>query len=720
MNNEKNHSDLESIKPALAAGVEFVEFSPKITYLYHTQNGCLVKLTTGESHIVKAFNGKKTLSDLLQEQLESAGTGNFKRIFELLIELNTGSFLSEECAGILKKESSDGIGGSGLFSFLKRLSGFVNFRVTSVSLRFDFVLFKYLAGLISSYPVIILAFIASVAGVVFMPDYQGVNVFQSFEIKPGSPAAYKYGAYFLSVFSVWLSFSIILSLRNILSAYILSWHSCKKLFVDLRIFYGMLLLDVKSDSIVQAGPRATLRLFAVRIVFPFLLMALLTGVWQLYYKHTLVLLLNLCCLIVAFFSISPLLFTDVNRGLYLLTTIGGKTIDVFTFLKKRFLLEIFNFRKKQKGQDYHIVMAVLSITWLLYFYSFLWTFIESSLTFLVFDLMTGLFWGKIFMGGYLALILIPLMSLLITSAIIGLNNVHALVRSPIHRIAKLAGDISRQQVPAEEQVVKFLKEIPLFSSLTDDELKLLCKHLRLKKVPAGRNVIIQGEMGDTFYVLVSGKVDIVVEKDFGHPDIVETLGVGDSFGEIALLEDVPRTATVQTKSAVTLFELDKKYFNEFVVASSGGKEKITDLIRCGKMLMNTDMFASLSPGQIHSLVRNLKEESFKQEAVVFQQNEDGDRFYIVKEGRVKIERVEEEKTVLEVEQGKGGCFGEIALIKNIPRTATVTALENSTLYYLTRQEFFEVIRHNLFSGISVDSISEKRLNQLGREALEKC
>jgi len=65
--------------------------------------------------------------------------------------------------------------------------------------------------------------------------------------------------------------------------------------------------------------------------------------------------------------------------------------------------------------------------------------------------------------------------------------------------------------------------------------------------------------------------------------------------------------------------------------------------------------------------------------------------------------------------GAGGCFGEIALIKNIPRTATVTAKKRSCLLTLSKEEFYQVLKYSLFTGIQIENVVADRLSALGKD-----
>ncbi len=112
---------------------------------------------------------------------------------------------------------------------------------------------------------------------------------------------------------------------------------------------------------------------------------------------------------------------------------------------------------------------------------------------------------------------------------------------------------------APAHAVALLRSLPLFSPLPALALERVAFHLHPLSVPAGIEVITQGDIGDRYYLLASGAADVMIDGEF-----VNRLSQGEGFGEIALLRDVPRTATVTTTEPSELFALDRETFLEAV------------------------------------------------------------------------------------------------------------------------------------------------------------
>jgi CRP-like cAMP-binding protein len=114
--------------------------------------------------------------------------------------------------------------------------------------------------------------------------------------------------------------------------------------------------------------------------------------------------------------------------------------------------------------------------------------------------------------------------------------------------------------PPVEQL-KLLRKIAIFAPLPPAEQEHLAHELIPVHVSAGDVVVREGEAGDRFYVVRSGELEVSVD---GKP--VRRLGPGDHFGEIALLRDVPRTATVEALADVDLYALER---DEFIGSVTG-------------------------------------------------------------------------------------------------------------------------------------------------------
>lgn len=113
------------------------------------------------------------------------------------------------------------------------------------------------------------------------------------------------------------------------------------------------------------------------------------------------------------------------------------------------------------------------------------------------------------------------------------------------------GDVSPKSDPHA-----LIRTVPLFAGCRPEELDEIDRLADEVRVPPGRTVLTQGDLGQEFAVIIEGEADIV--KD-GVP--VATLGPGDYFGEVALLESITRTASVVARTELLLEVVDRRGFN---------------------------------------------------------------------------------------------------------------------------------------------------------------
>ena len=168
----------------------------------------------------------------------------------------------------------------------------------------------------------------------------------------------------------------------------------------------------------------------------------------------------------------------------------------------------------------------------------------------IFGVLEGLNMLSVALGALLVLILEPLIGLSATLVLAGLvYPVAVLARS--RRLAAI--DATRPQLDPE--LLQLLRDVPIFAPLSPYQLEQLALNAIPTTVEADAVIIAEGEHGDTAYVIAAGRV--AVHKR-GEP--VAEAGPGDYFGEIALLRDVRRTATVTALETVELFGFQRQVF----------------------------------------------------------------------------------------------------------------------------------------------------------------
>jgi cAMP-dependent protein kinase regulator len=225
----------------------------------------------------------------------------------------------------------------------------------------------------------------------------------------------------------------------------------------------------------------------------------------------------------------------------------------------------------------------------------------------------------------------------------------------------------------------------IFNSLEDKELKTVIDSFEEKKYKAGQNVITQGEEGDVLYLVDSGELDCEkVFKAGDPPTYLKTYKPGESFGELALLYNAPRAATIRAKTDSTCWALDRECFNNIVKdAAMKKREKYENTLK------KVEILKSIDPYELGQICDALKTQNFSKGDYIIKQGEKGDIFFILDDGKAHAEKVFDQgkKPQKVKDYESGGFFGELALLKNEPRAASIVADTNCRCLSLDRMAF---------------------------------
>jgi len=220
----------------------------------------------------------------------------------------------------------------------------------------------------------------------------------------------------------------------------------------------------------------------------------------------------------------------------------------------------------------------------------------------------------------------------------------------------------------------------MFAALAPAQLHTAIAAFQEVTVNVGQHIIEEGaDVGPEdhgLYVLESGRLN-VLKKGNDEPVFVYDK-IGQYFGDLALLYNAPRAATVVACEASTLWSIDRTTFN-CLVKNEVKKAKAR---RCS-FLRSVDILKGLSPDEIASLADTLCERQIGEGVHVIREGEEGSEFFIMEQGQAVAKKGGE--TVLVY--GPGAYFGELALLKDDPRAADVVTTETCTVMSLDRRAF---------------------------------
>ncbi len=279
----------------------------------------------------------------------------------------------------------------------------------------------------------------------------------------------------------------------------------------------------------------------------------------------------------------------------------------------------------------------------------------------------------------------------------------------IQHVPEVASRIGREhERPADTQ--DLLVRLPLFSNLEEDQRSEVASLFRRRKIPEGMAIVIQGDPGTEFYVISSGTASVEVEDAWGQRRTVAHLSDGDYFGEVALLQDIPRTATVVAQTPLDLFVLGRHDFRTYLVDSSALCESIQVSVDRVNLLRGIALFRRLPPALISKVAGWFQPCQLREGEIIILEGERGEAFYVIVNGSCRVSHKKDDGSEGELARlGRGEYFGEISLMLRRPTTATVQATESTELLRLSEEHFLAIFRENTFFAETLSKVASRRM-----------
>ncbi|CAM6120226.1 unnamed protein product [Calypogeia fissa] len=219
----------------------------------------------------------------------------------------------------------------------------------------------------------------------------------------------------------------------------------------------------------------------------------------------------------------------------------------------------------------------------------------------------------------------------------------------------------------------------LLQHLDQEQTQTIIDAVEEVRFKEGETIINQGEMGDFFYLLEQGSADVwILKKGAQKPDMVKQYAAGDSFGELALLYNSPRAATVKATTDCILWAVDRLTFKAILMTTTQDKRNLYE-----DFLAQVPLLKSLDKYERSAITDVLEPKYFNPQQVIIVEGAKGDKFYILEEGQAEARS----KGNVVMNYNKGDYFGELALLNDAPRAATITALTKCKTVSINRDQF---------------------------------
>jgi CRP-like cAMP-binding protein len=339
------------------------------------------------------------------------------------------------------------------------------------------------------------------------------------------------------------------------------------------------------------------------------------------------------------------------------------------------------FTRQEVGLGLYAVIGVAFTILSVYIAIFFWRTIFGNL-------ITGL-WN----GGLGSRVLLAVLALFIAGPAV--RGLITLARTTVKRLRALWRKLKfKIETSWRVEAAEMIDALPAFDELPEDVLSDLAGRVRLVGVRPGAPVFRQGDRPDAFYVVRRGTLRIEEEHpDTGDTVVLRMLSRGDSFGELGLLESSPRAATVRADTDAELFAVDEATFDRLLAeAIDVPAFKLT--LQTLAELRDMPAFSTLDTEELSELLDHGRWVTAVPGDVLVEQGATGDAFYAIRSGQAEV--IRDGATIGTL--GPGSHFGEIALLRDVPRTASVVARTPLRSFRLDREGFDRVVRQAFSQG----------------------
>jgi CRP-like cAMP-binding protein len=260
---------------------------------------------------------------------------------------------------------------------------------------------------------------------------------------------------------------------------------------------------------------------------------------------------------------------------------------------------------------------------------------------------------------------------------------------------------------AAQAALQTLPKTPLFSSLPRHQVRLLIEGAELRRVPAGAFVFRQGEPGHDLFIIVSGQVAVMA------PDEIARLGEGSFFGEIALLTDRGRTATVRACTNTDLLTIPRPLFAKLLEESPEVLKVLLRFVRgrlVSRLVETSPLFAPFSGSERQALSGRFRFLELSPRTTVIEQGRHAAGFFVLLAGEARVVRDRHLIATL----SSGDVFGELSLLTGQPATASVQTTTKSFALELPSDQFRALVLHHPAVLDYLQGLSQDRLRVIGR------
>jgi CRP-like cAMP-binding protein len=267
----------------------------------------------------------------------------------------------------------------------------------------------------------------------------------------------------------------------------------------------------------------------------------------------------------------------------------------------------------------------------------------------------------------------------------------------------LEDDGDAGETPAAQAIKRVFNRVPLFSSLDEARLRLLIERIELVRLDPGQTLFNRGDRGDALFVVTQGEVEVLAAGDMR----VARLGEGSFFGEIALLTEQPRSASIRATVETDLLSIGRDAVGELIEGSPDVLKVLLRFMRdrlIETLVRTNPLFGPFSGDERQSLAKRFRFLEIEPNALLLEQGKRAPGLFVVLAGNAECSV--DGKAVATL--APGDLFGETSLLTHEPARASIRASSKGYVLQLPRSDFQEVIMTHPHVLEYVNTVAEAR------------
>lgn len=419
------------------------------------------------------------------------------------------------------------------------------------------------------------------------------------------------------------------------------------------------------------------------------------------YRHD----IGVLAILLTFMDLNPYRRSDLTKLFYFLYA-DNQLKNIMPYLKNCSIAGIWkDTGSKVSDEIRYVAYSILAIGWAIGFALFSFDLTMSSLPGLLQQMSSGIPLSK-----YSAFVVMGIFTFITGHLLIDLfhtifKNILSPVIVPLMKIGNKKGSTHKKDMTSFD-LKDNLKNHMLFNQLSDEAIDFILEKSSVRSTRPGSHLVIQGDSNRDVYFIIEGQVDVSVRESTGRVKQIVKLGPNTVVGEMAIFEKCQRTANVTAAEEVTYLEIPENTFQKLIADGSFDEdvEKLRKRIELSQFVSSANLFRDFPPEVMNLFVEAGDLVLFPKGHSIVEEGEKDKTFYLLIKGEVDI--IKNGEVVAEL--GQGDFFGEVALIANVPRTATVRTKEDCLFLYIEDKKFWAILSENIELAMYIESVGRHR------------